>query len=129
MKFPIIRIYLEKPNFYDVNRDTWWSITDKVIKWFQWILFIAVIQVGYERTKSISIEIVWYVCVALVFRATLAFFQVAIRMDINGVKDRGVIYYVVSVLITFAVITPIYIFAWKFAGDIFSAFVDFQKAH
>ena len=128
MKFPI-RIYLEKPNFYEVNRDTWWSITDKIIKWFQWILFIAVVQVGYERTKSISIGVVWLICVFLVYRATFAYFQVAIRMDINGVKDRGVMYYVVSGIITFAVILPIYTLAWKFAGDIFHAFVDFQKAH
>ena len=42
--FPV-KIYLEKPSFHEVNREIWWTITDKLIKWVQWVLFIALLDI------------------------------------------------------------------------------------
>jgi hypothetical protein len=128
MKSPI-KIYLEKPDFYDVNRDTWWDITDKVIKWFQWIGFLAVLQVAYDKTKSTSIWIVWLISACLVFRATLAFFQVAIRIEFKGVEKGRWQYYTLSGIVTLAVMSVFYYLVRNFTNDIFYAFVDNLHAH
>ena len=40
MTFPM-NIYFEKLSFYEINRNTSWAVTDKIIKWFQWVVFIA----------------------------------------------------------------------------------------
>ena len=128
MKFPI-KLYFEKPDFYEINRSTWWNATDKIIKLFQWILFIAVLDVAYSRTNSISIKIVEVFCAILVFKATVAFFTVAIRIEVDGIVKRGgIIYYMLSVVITLVLMSGLYILGRNFANDVFSAFVDFQKA-
>jgi hypothetical protein len=49
--FPV-KIYLEKPSFYEVNREIWWTITDKLIKWVQWVLFIAVLDILLRHLQN-----------------------------------------------------------------------------